>query len=131
MGKLFTLRKGAYVHGKEQQMRTGGKRGICAWMIELLLTVRTGEIKCAEQRSSIVGGKCLLIPPCNSCLNPRHSSALWHRLCLRCRFWERHQAEEACCSFQESLCFISDKSVNYSTELSMPWGPPFSDENKS
>lgn len=39
-------------------------------------SVSTGEIKCVKQCSSMVGGKCSLIPLCNNCLNMRHLSVL-------------------------------------------------------
>lgn len=60
MGKLFTLRKGACVHGKEQQMRTGGKRGICAWMIELFTDCQDRRNKMCRATLKYSGRKMLV-----------------------------------------------------------------------
>lgn len=112
------LQKGACVCRTEQQVRTWSKQGMWLWMVELFSffyfchSVSTGEIKCVKRCSSMVGGKCSLIPLCNN------SVWIWGTCqfyvdTLRCRFWKTHQEKEACCNCLQSFLFISDKFSSF------------------
>lgn len=59
-GKQFTLRKGACVHGKEQQMRMGGARGIWAWMVELFTDCQYWRNKMCRTTLKYSGRKMLV-----------------------------------------------------------------------